>query len=131
MKKNKFDAFVLFFLIAAVFALGIHAGKDRDDEGTVEFYAAVRVEKAKGSPTEGEICHIDGRYPITALATEGSITVFACEGFSSEAGFLLGGAKYLSENQPVKIIFEDGFSEGRIVSLSDGIIPKYSAQRKE
>lgn len=125
-KRNKFDIFVVFFIFALLFTVGFHIGKDEDSAVKGSLYAGVCTKKTVGEPYVGEVCYIDERYPVTAFSVQDGIIVFSCEGDMLEAGFLLDGAKYISENQPVRIFWESGFCEGRIISLGELPVTKTS-----
>lgn len=118
-KRNKFDILTTFFLLAMIFTLGFHSAKGRSEIKKETLTANVSLEKIVGKPRVDEICYIDERYPLTATEIKDTVIVFTCSGNVTEAGFLLDGAKYLSENQPVRIFWESGFCEGRILTLGD------------
>lgn len=118
-KRNKFDILVSIFVFAMVFTIGCHIGNGNKEIKKETVTANVSLEKIIGKPKEGEVCFVDERYPVTAKEINDRVIVFQCSGNLTEAGFLLDGAKYLSENQPVRIFFESGFCEGRITALGE------------
>lgn len=118
-KRNKFDILVSVFIFAMVFTIGCHIGNGKQEIKKETVIANVSLEKIVGSPNEGEVCFVDERYPVTVEEIKGKFIVFQCPGRVTDAGFLLDGAKYLSENQPVRIFFESGFCEGRIIALGE------------
>ena len=118
-KQNKFDVLVAFFLLAMLFTVGFHAAKGEDEVKRETLTASIYLEKIVGTPKPQETCYMDERYPLTATEINDTVISFSCSGSITEAGFLLDGAKYLSENQPVRIFFESGFCEGRILTLGE------------
>ena len=111
-----FDKFILFFIAAACFAVGLHIGENKADEK--EYYArlTVNIEKMSGTPIADVL--VDGKYDCSLVSFGNGEVVLSCEGFLSEAGFLLSGAKYISKNQPIKAFSGSCYFEGRIISIS-------------
>lgn len=119
MKKiNSYDVLFIFFFLALLFTLGYHsvANNSTPEKETVNI--TVAIEKLKGFPQSGELCYADNRHQMTVLYVDGNLLHLVCKGNFYEAGFLLEGAKYLSENQPLKLYGEWGGVEGRILVLS-------------
>lgn len=119
MKKTSFfDTLYLLSLLAALFSVGYRIGSPQSDYLPIEFTVSVHTEKLSGNVSIDQTVFIDGKYEAYILArTESEITLL-CQGYYSEAGYLLSGAKYLSENQPLKASAPSVYIEGRISLLS-------------
>ncbi len=117
MRKNKHDIMAFVIILLLLFTVGFHIGRGKDAQIQETRYLTVTVSKSKGIPQRGESLMIDGRFAVQVLETdEGSIT-FLCRGSMCEAGFLIGGTKYIAKNQPLKVYSDTVYIEGRISEL--------------
>ncbi len=114
-----FDAFYILSFIAVLFVLGFHIGKEKDGYIPIEFTVTIRPEKISGIPDENKTALVDGKYETTVLEFCDEKIVILCKGYYSEAGYMLCGAKYISQNQPIKANQNWGYFDGRIYEISD------------
>ena len=115
--RNAYDIFLFLSTLCLLFTIGFHLGKDKTKELPVYMNVTVEVTKIKGTPTASAVALIDGRYStVITDFDDGSVTLI-CSGSFHEAGFLLGGAKYIAKNQPINATADFGYFEGRITSI--------------
>lgn len=118
MKKLVFfDTFFFFSILALLFAAGFHIGKDEEPYRKIRFEIVISPEKISGTPTEDGITLIDGKYECKIKSFDRTKIVLLCDGYHSDAGYLLSGAKYVSVNQPIKASQPWGYYEGRIYDI--------------
>lgn len=134
MKRlNRFDVASLLLLLALMLTVGLHVGapeKREDSEREVRITLAVTVLYAE----VGDEVKIDGTLPARIIelyvpegkggtgklilcANDGCIATVTCRGCVLQAGLLVGGAKYVAANQPLKLIGGASYLEGRVKSL--------------
>lgn len=118
VKAMPYDVLFFLFILFLLFNLGYHIGKPRQYDQAVTGYATVIAEKEVGDAADEAVLFVDGSLPVTVLSGENGIYFIEMTGKATEAGFLLGGTKYLSENQPIFIYGERSGIEGRISELS-------------
>ncbi len=111
-----FDKIILFFILAAFFTTGFHIVENKVGEKKYHAEVTVKIEKISGIPSSDIL--VDGKYGCTLMSFDENEIIFFCDGFLSEAGFLLSGAKYLSKNQPIKAFSGTCYFEGRIIFIS-------------
>lgn len=114
-----FDAFYILSFIAVFFVIGCHIGKEKDGYIPIEFTVIVCPEKVSGTPDESRIALIDGKYEASVLEFSDEKIVILCKGYYSDAGYMLSGAKYISENQPIRANQNWGYFDGRIYEISN------------
>ena len=117
MSLSRFDKLFFIFLLAALFTVGLHIGGEKSGAETVSFTAEVSYEKLSGDPCDEGGLMVDGRLPVQVTGFDGEYFYITMDGYLTEAGFLLCGAKYLSANQPVFIYGEVSGIEGKICRL--------------
>ena len=116
MRINKFDALVTVFLLASLFTVGLHIGKNKDVDTVEERAVLLLVTSAKCIGNDTEIL-IDGNIPASLTSYDGEYAILIIRGTELRAGFLLDGKKYIAENQPICSVSENGFLNGRIISI--------------
>lgn len=112
-----FDGFCLIAIISLLFTIGFHIGNDEERYEKISFEIVLIPRKISGEPPESRATLIDGKYECTLKEFGEERIVILCEGYYSEAGFLLRGAKYVSANQPIKASQDWGYYDGRIRSV--------------
>ena len=114
MMKNRFDAFVLTAVLAALFCIGIHIGKGGNTSDALTCTLTLSVTELRGTPSVGDKLFIDSKIESTVTeCSDTSLTLSLC-GWVREAGFLAGGAKYISLNQPIKLSNQSVYAVGRV-----------------
>ena len=108
---------MLVLVLAFLFTLGFHLGTPAEPTRRGEVILTVSVIRRWGEPFSEEGLMIDGKYETELLDYEKNSVrlIIAAELYSP--GYLVGGAKYLSPNQPVKIYRDGAGFEGRIVKI--------------
>ena len=112
-----FDVFCLISIFALLFTVGFHIGDEREDYEKIQFEVVISPEKVSGSPDGELITLVDGKYECIIQEFERDRIVILCDGYYSEAGYLLSGAKYVSVNQPIKASQPWGYYDGRIYDV--------------
>ena len=112
-----FDVFCLIAILSLPFTVGFHVGDDEERYEKISFEVVLIPRKISGEPPESRTTLIDGKYECTLKEFGDERIVILCEGYYSEAGFLLRGAKYVSVNQPLKASQDWGYYDGRIKSV--------------
>ena len=130
---NRFDIISIILLLSLMLTVGLHIGAPQtggDSEREVQITLSVTVLYAE----VGDELSIDGTLParITHLyvpedkcgdgklifnVSDGCLATVACRGRLLPAGLLVGGAKYVAVNQPLKLIGGGSYLEGRIKLL--------------
>lgn len=118
-----FDVFCVFSLFALLFTVGFHVGNEESSYEKISFTTVIRPDKVSGAPDGDRIALIDGKYECTVIEFENDRIVLLCDGYYSEAGYLLSGAKYLSVNQPIKASQSWGYFDGRICDIRIADMP--------
>ena len=116
-RTTGFDKLIFIIALALLFSLGIHIGRPRRNTAGGSVLFTVSVTKSWGSPSSAENLGVDGRIRARLLFYDGQTARFAADGDLLEAGFLIGGAKYISPNQPIRIYGETAGIEGIISSV--------------
>ena len=132
-KPNIFDKLLLFSLLAALFTVGFHLGKGGETSEKIEFEMLILPVKISGEPSGEAVSLIDGKYECRVLEFGRERIVLLCEGFYTDAGYLLSGAKYVSAGQPLRASQEWGYFEGVISDIrfgSESQNPSLTAKRE-
>lgn len=108
---------MLLLVLAFLFTLGFHLGTPAEPSRRGEVILTVSVIRRWGEPFSKEGLMIDGKYETELLDYEknNARLMIAAELYSP--GYLVGGAKYLSPNQPVKVYRDGAGFEGRIIQI--------------
>ena len=112
--KNRFDAFVLAAILAALFCIGLHIGGESDKEDAVLCTLTLSVTELCGTLAPGDKLFIDAKIEGTVLECRDATLTLSLYGIPREAGFLGGGAKYISLNQPIKLSNSTVYATGRV-----------------
>ena len=112
-----FDAISVMAALALLFTVGFHIGKDDEPYRKIQFEIVIIPEKISGAPLEDKVTMIDGKYECRIKSYGYDRIVISCDGYFSEAGYLLSGAKYVSVNQPISASQSGGYFEGRIYDV--------------
>ena len=113
---NRFDLFCLAVMIAISLTLGTHIGRNSTQHFTESARITIKTEGIKGYAQSDMM--IDGRIPVKLISVDGDIMSVEAECIITEAGYFLGGEKYLSVNQPLKLDFPHGYARGRIIAIT-------------
>ena len=116
MRINRFDILFLVFLIGAFFTLGLHIGTERDSCMKEERTVLLLVTSYENIWANNGIL-LDGTVSANLVSFDGSYAVLSVFGTSEEAGFLVGGRKYIAKNQPIYAVSDSGFLQGRILFI--------------
>lgn len=113
-----FDLITLAAALCVCFAIGFHIGRDEEAAVPVCVEVTLKLYKSKipDSISDTEL-KIDGKYDCELLSLDGEAMSIALYGSYQDAGFLISGAKYLSENQPLEIIGKNTYFYGRILHI--------------
>ena len=123
-KRNPYNALIYLFVFTLAYILGIHSAtpKGRDEKEYVTVSARLKGDAAL--PRESDVCYIDKVTRLTVISAEEygefHLVTFLCEGKFYPAGFLSSGGKFLTVNQPISAVFQDGTRTGRIISILRG-----------
>ena len=134
MKKHFWDKFLAFFIIALAFTVGYHIGKGKETVKREAYEVRIATLKVKGEIREGAIVAVDGKYEATLFSHNESSITLTVDGEMTDAGFFAFGAKYLSCNQPIVIIGDSLYIEGRILAIytaQDPTLHKIQPQRRK
>ena len=112
--KNRFDAFVFIWLLAALFCIGVHIGKGAEQETHTTCAITLFLTEEMGEIAVGDKLFIDSVIESTVLEYDRQTLTIALQGVMREAGFLAGGAKYISLNQPIKLSNSSVYAKGRV-----------------
>lgn len=119
------DLLLFSLLLCLLFVIGQDLGApDREEE--VDYLLALEEYGDLPGDTSlplwelslGQELSVDGKWKISYLGASGGLYYFACRGYLTPSGFLLSGAKYLSENQPITVTVEELSFRGKIMLLS-------------
>ena len=120
MKKyNFYDAFLLVFVFAAAYILGIHSALPNKAAESETVAVTVRAEETETELSEGDTCFDASGTMLTVISVEDDEITLSCEGIYYNAGFLSSGGKYLCANQPITIRREGKAIQCRIIRLSE------------
>ena len=111
------DRLAAVLIFTFLFTLGFHLGKRDVQTVNREFTLTVLPTRSWGEPfSDGEL-NIDGKYPVALISGDAEEARLLVTAVAHPSGYLIGGAKSLSPNQPVRI-YRDGCGfEGRILSI--------------
>ena len=116
-KRSFFDVLYTLALFAALFTIGYHGNTDESSSAPMEFSVTVRIEKLSDTLHPGSTLYIDGKYECYVTDCSDKEAILLCNGYRSDAGYLLFGSKYVSENQPIKASYQSLYLEGRIYKI--------------
>ena len=119
------DLLLFSLLLCLLFVIGHHIGApDRQEQISfllsMSEYGNLREDDAypPSALREGQVLAVDGKWEITYIGCSGGLYQFFCRGYLTPSGFLLSGAKYLSENQPITVTAKELCFRGKIMRLS-------------
>ena len=114
-----FDVLSILFFLSAMFVIGYHFGNDKSDYAQKEFTLTILPEKISGSPDDSYTAKIDGKYECSVIEFGEEKIILSCQGYYSDSGYMLLGAKYVSPNQPISAIQSWGYFNGKIYEITD------------
>ena len=137
--KSFFDTLALITLFAVLFSIGMHIGKNAAEDPIITATITVTIKNASFSKEAEELITrennssaelapklqalgnllIDGKYECDVIYIDETTLRFTCQGKQRAPGFLICGAKYLSENQPIELKGEGSYIYGRIGRIAD------------
>jgi hypothetical protein len=112
--KNRFDAFVFAVILAALFCVGSHIGKEAEASHSILCTVTLSLTEERGDVAVGDKLYIDSAIESTVLRLNGRMLTLTLYGTVTNAGFLAGGAKYISLNQPIKLSNSSVYAKGRV-----------------
>lgn len=112
-----YDVTVILFLLAALFTVGMHLGDDGRENEPLILHVTLDVTLSRGTLLGSEQYLVDGRYEAEIENISATSLSFSIRARCTDAGMAIEGAKYISENQPIKIYSDTSYIEGRAVSI--------------
>ena len=117
-KNNSYDVFFILVLLSLLFSIGYGIERGTPEVEKAYVTVSVRITELKGTPSEDNSYFLDGKYEIKISEIYPDRIVFSMDSIVTEAGVLVFGAKYISENQPIKITSDQFYLEGRIAEMT-------------